>query len=211
MEEIKSWKETNIVPEAVEDKERVFMYVAEYENGTIIPEYEDDGKETLFTEVEKDKVKTLSIIGRGSVPCVITTDTGIFKVFDNTFEYGLLMGGERYNITSIIGEAYKDIIQYKGFITDGLESSHTGGATLKCHTTSFSIGWKKKIILDEERSVFFKAIFSIVINKEIKLDVKLTPNFNLDGTLVVTVNGEDKSCVVNIEKGTSKEITTNFK
>lgn len=205
------WKETNIVPDTVEDKERIFMYVAEFEDGTIVPEFEDDGTETNFKKVDKNKVSMLSLIGKGSKVCNIDTKTGILNVMDIAISYELSIGDKKYHITEIKDEEYKDIIHYKGFITDGLASDFVGRATLKCHTNSFAVGWKKQIKIDENRNIHFKVILNIIVDVGIQAEIKITPDFDIDGSINMAMLRDGKTRNATLEAKSVKGASTEFK
>ena len=59
-------------------------------------------------------------------------------------------------------------------------------------TTSFHIGWKKKIVLDENRHIFVKVIFSIVMNEGMQIEVKVSPNFNIENGSIIVGNGKQE-------------------
>lgn len=205
------WKETNIVPDTVEDKERIFMYVAEFEDGTITPEFDDDGTETNFKKVDKNKVSMLSLIGKGSKVCNVDTKTGILNVMDIAVSCELSLGDKKYPITGIKDEVYKDLIHYKGFITDGLESNFVGNAVLKCHTNRFAVGWKKQIKIDEERSIHFKVILNIIVDVGIQAEIKITPDFDIDGSIDMAMFKDGKTRNAVLETKSVKGASTEFK
>ena len=202
--------ETNFVPECV-GNDRPFMYVVENKDGSIIPEFDNDGKETSFKTINKEEAKSLYLIGRGA-KFGFGTDNGIFDILNHKFNISFNLDEHVIPVTSRENETYNDIIQYKGFITDGLAPNHVGPATLQGHTSSFHVGWKKKIMIDEERYVFFKAIFSIIMGEGLKMEFKASPNFNMDGTLLIDTG--DKTIVHEIKrvgKGASTLFECNIK
>ena len=110
----------------------------------------------------------------------------------NLFTVRLALGSEYISLTGIKGESYNDIIQYKGFISEGMAAGHVGPAQLACMTTSFHIGWKKKIALDENRHIFVKVILSIIMNKGLQIEVKVSPNFTIDNGNIIIDNGKQE-------------------
>ena len=200
----RSWRETNCVPEVVDD-DRAFMFVVKNEDGSFIPEYDDDGTETNFRSIDKDKAAGLYIIGRGFKAGFNTSD-GIIKAFDKEFKLSLRLDGNDtlIPVTEREDNNYKDIIQYKGFITDGLNASHVGNATLNAHTTSYHIGWKKKIQINDEHYAFVKIIFNIIMSKGISISLKISPNFNMNGMFLIDIG--DKQIgqpIIKVGKGAS--------
>lgn len=177
------------VPEAA-PKDRPFMFVVKTVNEDIA-EFDDEGNETSFREINKEDAKGLYLIGRG-VKIGFNTDNGIFDILGNLFAVRLAFGSESVQLTGVEGETYNDIIQYKGFISEGMAAGHVGPAHLACMTTSFHIGWKKKIVLDENRHIFVKVIFSIVMNEGMQIEVKVSPNFNIENGSIIVGNGKQE-------------------
>lgn len=181
--------EKYVVPEAA-PKDRPFMFVVKTVNEDIA-EFDDEGNETSFREINKEDAKGLYLIGRG-VKIGFNTDNGIFDILGSLFAVRLAFGSESVQLTGVKGETYNDIIQYKGFISEGMAAGHVGPAHLACMTTSFHIGWKKKIVLDENRHIFVKVIFSIVMNEGMQIEVKVSPNFNIENGSIIVGNGKQE-------------------
>lgn len=177
------------VPEAA-PKDRPFMFVVKTVNEDIA-EFDDEGNEKSFREINKEDAKGLYLIGRG-VKIGFNTDNGIFDILGSLFAVRLAFGSESVQLTGVEGETYNDIIQYKGFISEGMAAGHVGPAHLACMTTSFHIGWKKKIVLDENRHIFVKVIFSIVMNEGMQIEVKVSPNFNIENGCIIVGNGKQE-------------------
>ena len=181
--------EKYVVPEAA-PKDRPFMFVVKTVNEDIA-EFDDEGNGTSFREINKEDAKGLYLIGRG-VKIGFNTDNGIFDILGSLFTVRLAFGSESVQLTGVEGETYNDIIQYKGFISEGMAAGHVGPAHLACMTTSFHIGWKKKIVLDENRHIFVKVIFSIVMNEGMQIEVKVSPNFNIENGSIIVGNGKQE-------------------
>lgn len=181
--------EKYVVPEAA-PKDRPFMFVVKTVNEDIA-EFDNEGNETSFREINKEDAKGLYLIGRG-VKIGFNTDNGIFDILGSLFAVRLAFGSESVQLTGVEGETYNDIIQYKGFISEGMAAGHVGPAHLACMTTSFHIGWKKKIVLDENRHIFVKVIFSIVMNEGMQIEVKVSPNFNIENGSIIVGNGKQE-------------------
>ena len=181
--------EKYVVPEAA-PKDRPFMFVVKTVNEDIA-EFDDEGNEKSFREINKEDAKGLYLIGRG-VKIGFNTDNGIFDILGSLFAVRLAFGSESVQLTGVEGETYNDIIQYKGFISEGMAAGHVGPAHLACMTTSFHIGWKKKIVLDENRHIFVKVIFAIVINEGMQIEVKVSPNFNIENGSIIVGNGKQE-------------------
>jgi hypothetical protein len=171
-----------------------FMWICKYEDGSIVNEFDDKDTEHSLTSIEKDKVSELYLIGR-NFKAVFNTKDGKFKFNDDKeVSYDIIPeNGEKHNINAL-GD-YHDIIQYKGFYTDGL-SNLDGKHTLKCHTCSYHIGWKKQIKFEKEDiTIFFKNVLSIIMGKGVKLEIRISSDKDFTGNFFFNLNGTGKTYV----------------
>lgn len=167
-----------------------FMWICKYSDGTYVPEFEDKDKETSFLNIEKENVDEFHLIGNG-FHAMFNTKDGKFIFNDKTkIDFTLITeDGKKTDITG--GSDYHDIIQYKGFFTDGV-SNLENGANLQCHTCSFHIGWKKQFNINEETNIFFKVILSVVMGQGIKLEIKLSSNNDFKGDFIIAIKRPDE-------------------
>lgn len=181
-----------------------FMWVAEYEDGTILDEALENGEFRSFTAIRKDTVKTFNLVGR-KMRAYIDTSTGIFNLNDVLFSTAIRIGENTYPISSIEGETYKDLIHYKGFYADTIMNDGRIKSTgLNIITNSYHIGWKKNIILNDNQRLSFKMIYSILMGKGIEFEFKLSSDKDIkDGILLVAMfkPGEPKPSVSGIKLG----------
>lgn len=162
-----------------------FMWVCKYSDGTYIPEFENKDKENSFLKIEKEKVDELHLLGNG-FHSLFNTNDGKFIFNDDTqVDFTLIPKNDKEIKITGRDDDYHDIIQYKGFYTDGV--SNLNNANLQCHTCSYHIGWKKQFKINENTSIFFKAILSVVLNEGIKLEIKLSSNNDFDGDFIVSI------------------------
>ena len=170
-----------------------FMWICKYTDGSIINEFDDKDTEHSFLDIEKDKVSEFYLIGR-NFKAVFNTENGKFKFNDDKeVSYDIIPeNSNRYDLHTM-GD-YHDIIQYKGFFTDGL-SNLNGRHNLQCHTCSYHIGWKKQIKLEKDDiTIFFKNVLSVVMGKGIKLEIRISADKDFNGTFLFNLNGiSDKS------------------
>lgn len=190
-----NWFKDKEVPEYITD--RVFMYYIIRNDGIFIPEYEDDGKETIFTDIDKKKVSTLGLIGRG-VDFHFDTNDGIF-VDQMGYKYSLYLPTNNMHIKSATripdlynGEPYNDIIQYKGFISDDLSMADSNG-NIQIYTNSYNIGWKRTVT-DGDTTIHIKMILSIVLGEGIKITTTLSSNTLFEGSACI-IRDDGLPCV----------------
>lgn len=181
-----------------------FMWVAEYEDGTILDEALENGEFRSFTAIRKDTVKTFNLVGR-KMRAYIDTSNGIFNLNDVLFSTAIRIGENTYPISSIEGETYKDLIHYKGFYADTIMNDGKIKSTgLNIITNSYHIGWKKNIILNDNQRLSFKMIYSILMGKGIEFEFKLSSDKDIkDGILLIAMfkPGEPKPSVSGIKLG----------
>ena len=181
-----------------------FMWVAEYEDGTILDEALENGEFRSFTAIRKDTVKTFNLVGR-KMRAYTDTSNGIFDLNDVLFSTAIRIGENTYPISSIEGETYKDLIHYKGFYADTIMNDGRIKSTgLNIITNSYHIGWKKNIILNDNQRLSFKMIYSILMGKGIEFEFKLSSDKDIkDGILLIAMfkPGELKPSVSGIKLG----------
>ena len=181
-----------------------FMWVAEYEDGTILDEALENGEFRSFTAIRKDTVKTFNLVGR-KMRAYIDTSNGIFNLNDVLCSTAIRIGENTYPISSIEGETYKDLIHYKGFYADTIMNDGRIKSTgLNIITNSYHIGWKKNIILNDNQRLSFKMIYSILMGKGIEFEFKLSSDKDIkDGILLIAMfkPGEPKPSVSGIKLG----------
>lgn len=164
------------------------MWVCKYNDGKYVEEFESKDKENSFLDIEKDKVEELHLIGR-KLSTMFDTSNGSFTIVDEnlssakmTIDFSIDINGTEYKLSNNIGD-FHDIIQYKGFYTDGM-SNFTGN--LECHTCSYHIGWKKRFIFEKDNiDIFFKVVFSIIEGQAPKFELRISSKNDLDGKLIL--------------------------
>lgn len=181
-----------------------FMWVAEYEDGTILDEALENGEFRSFTAIKKNTVKTFNLVGR-KMRAYFDTSNGMFNLNDVFFSIAIKIGEDVRPISSIEGETYKDLIHYKGFYADTImNDGRIKGTGLSIVTNSYHIGWKKKIMLADDQILSFKMIYSILMGKGIEFEFKLSSNKDIkDGILLIAMfkPGEEKPSVSGIKLG----------
>lgn len=184
-----NWFRVKKVPECIKD--RAFMYYTIMNDGTFVPEYEDDGKETMFTSIDKEKVRTLGLIGR-EVNFTFNTEDGIITDYKGN-KYAIYLPTNDLSMKTatrrviLFGDSpYTDIIQYKKFITDEITSGIDGREDLHVYTTEYSIGWKKTIrSINSGTEIHVKTILSIVLGEGIRISCSASSNKEFEGPIIM--------------------------
>ena len=161
-----------------------FMWEATYNDDSTLSEFNDDKTESDFYSINKENLKKFELIGRGT-KVGFKTEDGVFDILGKKF--GLYIEDDKHELIKLSsrGETYNDIIQYKGFHVDFVPGKGQGDSVLD----SFHIGWKKSIETPNGK-LFFKAVFSIILNDAIYFEMKVSPEFKYNGTLSLTKDGK---------------------
>ena len=104
--------------------QRQFIWFARYNDGTFFTEFENDGKENSFYDINKENLKEFGLIGHGA-KYSFTTEDGTFTVFNPdgtkyTFVFNLDDEAQKLIRLSKNSDTspFNDIIQLKRFYTD---------------------------------------------------------------------------------------------
>ena len=163
-----------------------YYWKAEYNDETNIFEYENiDDKlvEHSFKEIQKENVKTFSLVGK-HVDINFNTKDGIFNIINqlsSTHIKPIIYLKSNDNEEALeFSKPFNDIIQYKGFYVDGITPGIPGN--YQSQTVSYHIGWKNKINVNDI-TIDVKIIFSIILKDKVKLEFKVTANEDIDAKI----------------------------
>lgn len=150
------------------------MWIAEYEDGTLFKEF-DDG-ENSFYDIETDRLKKFYVEEH-----FYDIETGTFNIAGNTFAVGYKIDETLHKITGRDDTKYDDVIQFKDAFT---EFDPKKGVS-KSQITAYNFGYKGNTDL---------ADFEIIatIKNDNFVTVKLSADKEIDGELVLFINGEPK-------------------
>ena len=134
-------------------RHQMFMWFAEYEDGTEIYEMDNDCKETPFDSIDKDKLKRFGLLGNGGRIYFDIKD-GVIILDNRKINFNLLevlednkekeeIKSNAIKITGRTDTKYNDIIQYKKGVLDVPLGGETKNQQM---TTAINfIGFKVKI------------------------------------------------------------------
>lgn len=164
------------------DKERSFMWVAQYNDDTYIKEFGCE-KKVRFKEIDKNRLKNFGIVGLGN-KLYYDTEAGVFYI--NGIRITFLYRTEEweYNLTNQ-ETRYDDVIQYKKCFTDlnpGIRKVIDEGIE------SYNFGYKTQF--NCKGVVFnFKAICAVPAEgREPYINIRLVSDKSLDGELIIKVD-----------------------
>lgn len=166
-----------------------FIWVADYMDGTYLSEYNFETRvQNNYYQIDKTKLIRFGLIGMGS-QIYFDVANGIFNINKNRIQISYIANEVEYPLTGRTF-LYNDITQYKDAIGDGKLLSKTASGRIKNHIESHVIGYKKAMDLADV-NINFKNLLHIPQNKNIPpyLEIKISVDKDLDGELVIRVNG----------------------
>ena len=160
-----------------------FMWIAEYADGTRLPEFSFlDKKESSFYDIQRKKLLQFGLIGHG-MKFFFEVFGGIFKINGKMIELVYRTPEKDFYLTGQ-NILYNDIIQYKdasSVISDGLAKPIDA-------IHQFNFGYKVTLEIAGV-SFFFKPIWKIPFGFPTYLSAHLVASENLDGKLLIQRNG----------------------
>lgn len=121
-----------------------FIWVAEYDDGTFLREFNDDGSENSFYDIKRDRLKKFSLVGCGK-SYGFDCRTGVFSI--NGEELRVRFIADNGDCFEFMGQSgpYNDIIQYKEASTAFNLLQNRVVDKIDSH----NIGWKAKFIFEQ--------------------------------------------------------------
>lgn len=156
-------------------KSRMFIWFADYGNGEYL--YEFDDKFNEFDSIDKERLKSFGMLGM-DMNMKYNISTGVFNICGRELKFEFK--DEDDNITKLndASNNYNDCISYKSAET--VLIGHNQGRAM---ITGYHFGYKTK--LDDFN---LKIIVHIPLDGKVNIDISLTPNDDIKGTLYIIRN-----------------------
>lgn len=198
---------------------RVFGWYAKYYKGSIIDEFNDDGSENDFRDIQKALVKEFGLYGGGTNLWMETRD-GVFHITSKKGSHAIRLYLEDddeavIKLTDRDDTIYCDLIQYKGFYTyasapTGREEDKGKQLNGDVITSKYIFGYKTTFEVLEgknEGKLSFTARLVVDLEaKNITLALSFTPSFNFKGHLRCRFNDNPVDGTITLEAGKKKEV-----
>jgi len=146
------------------ESDQSYIYFAEYYDGTILYEYDNDHTHLKFDSIEQDKVKYFGFIGNG-LKMYWEVSSTLFYIGEHQYKINIEEIEENY-IMPIEKSEKKDLITFKTAHVDsllsfgGLPKNETGNII-----DGYYIGFKTKYN-DNGNEIFVQEVFSIPVTGE---------------------------------------------
>lgn len=165
-----------------------YIWVAEYYDNTYLAEFDLETKKSNgFSNIDKQKLIKFGLIGEGS-QIFFDVANGIFNINGNRVAISYVTDIQEYPLTGRTF-LYNDIITYKNAIAEA-DFSVRGLIPSNQQITGYSLGYKKKMDLSGV-SINFYNIIHLPFKQPPYFEIKISSNKDLEGKLVIRVNGMD--------------------
>lgn len=165
--------------------EQEFIWVAEYDDGTHISEYNFyDKKENAFSDINKAKVVRFGLIGLGQ-RYYFEVFGGVFKVAGRMYE--LVYKSKDGREIPLTGRQmqYDDLITYKD--AEMMINHQTLEVISESMITKYTFGYKATLQTGKE-TLQFKALCTIPFDQPMYFKFRLVSDKKLDGELLIRRN-----------------------
>lgn len=157
---------------------RDFIWVAEYYNGELLPEFDFNTQQwNDFYKIDRKKLITFGLIGAG-MRFYFDTPTGIFNLNGTRFSFSYITDKDEYPLTQQ-NILYNDIISYKEMYANCLFNGESA-----CGVESYNFGYKCKF---EDKGVkfSFKPIMHIPYERPAYFSMFLVADKDMKGRIVI--------------------------
>lgn len=167
-----------------------YVWIADYFDGTHLTEFDFENRKTnSFYDIDKEKLVKFGLLGKGN-QIYFDVANGIFNINRDRIMISYIADGIDYPLTgrSIL---YNNIIQFKDAVADGhLFTNSTTERRVNSNIMAHAVGYKKEMEL-AGINIFFQNVFHLPLSDEQEnyLQIKISADKDLDGKLVVRVNG----------------------
>lgn len=187
------------------------VWFAKYFDNTLLEEFEEDGKENMFKNIDLGNLKEFGLYG-GNVRMWFDTRDGMIHIFHPQIQIGLRFFIETTDHEMIKlcfrDDKYNDIIQYKHFtqffnLAGQMFGVDEDGRSIP---DQFFMGYKLKA---DTKNGDLNFTVRLMVNREdnsIHLLFHLAPKFDLDGHLLLFRNEDCMPTKISIEKDKSDDI-----
>lgn len=160
-----------------------FLWVANDVYGNSLCEYNPKTHiKNDFYKINKETLESFGIFGHG-VDLYFDVQTGKFNLGGMEYLISYLTeDGIEYNLTGYNNGLYNDIITYKDAWTDA-KLINDGKFQNQIHQYNF--GFKKKLSLFDNTEFALQVVCSVPYNKGAYFEIKLVPNKDLKGSIII--------------------------
>lgn len=157
---------------------RDFLWVCEYFNGDLFPEYDfKTYKKNDFYDINKNQTIRFGYLGHG-YHFYFDTYSGIFHLLGNDISFYYKTEGRLIPLTNN-KQMYNDLISYKTVYSDAFNNN--------CNIEKYSFGYKTQLI-NNDIKFNFKPIMHLPNGEKAYFTVWLVSNYDLDGELCIYLN-----------------------
>ncbi|MCR8994665.1 hypothetical protein [Brevibacillus laterosporus] len=166
-----------------------FIWVADYNDGTSLTEFDlqtHTSDPYRFYSIDKSKLIRFGLIGNGT-KMFFEVANGVFNINGHQFRVYYVVDGKEYNLS---GSAliYNDIITYKDCVSEAIPLLTAREGAFNNRILQYNYGYKKTLTVHGVE-FNYQAIVSVPFNKEAYMSIKITPDHDLNGKIVIRRGG----------------------
>lgn len=177
-----------------------FIWVAEYDDGTFLREFDDDGSENSFYDIDRNRLMKFHLAGNGK-DYWLDCRTGVFHINGEEISVRYIYNGNIYEFMRQNGK-YNDIIQFKQASTDIDPFFGIMGNRIELQ----AIGWKAKLIF-EDVEFYLKLILNIPTNGNPEyLYIWVVANKDMGGMLECQIDSRRYSFEAPLRRNRANEL-----
>lgn len=163
-----------------------FMWVAEYKDESIYPEFNLETKtENIFYSIKRKELINYGLVGCG-YKFYYSIDTGSFMLDGRKIDIEYKTDTKTYNFTNQ-NQRYDGIIQFKD--AESNFNPLAGCGDLDGTITQYNFGYKTKLEFDDIE-MNLRAICVVPYNDPVYMEFRLVSNQDLDGKFIIRRDGK---------------------
>lgn len=163
-----------------------FTWLAEYIDSTYMSEFD---YRTLtkndFYLINRFNLAKFGLVGQG-MKLFFDVNTGMFNLNDHVLNFSYATEDNEYRFTGSNAHGfYSDIITFKDAHSDADLTNNTISRGYSTNIHQYNFGYKKKFAFDDGTIFNFQVLVCLPYNKPAYVEIKIVPNKNLDGNLLI--------------------------
>jgi hypothetical protein len=198
----------NISP--VANQGQHYIWYARYYNGKIIYEFDNDGDETLFDNIDKSNVEEFGLLGNGTRIHFNTFDGILYRCDADGVEHSinvfLMNGNTKIEFTDSRKIDYHNIIEYKQASFD-LVTNNSQKKSI-CHINGYYIGHKGVFLSSDFKKFSYQLIYNINNSTNVSAAIIVKINSmseDMEPTIHLVYDSKDINGIIHLEKNKSNQ------
>jgi len=176
----------NVDKNIAESFQRDFIWIAEYNNGLILPEFAlENGlvKQNSFFDIDKQNLLRFGYVGHG-MDFYFESFNGVIKINGNEYTIKYIDSEDKVYEFTNQNVLYNEIIQFKN--SASYFNPLQEGTSIE-RIEAYNLGYKGSFLING-KEFSFKAIIKIPFNQPVKIEYRIVSKESLKGNIVIAKN-----------------------